>query len=216
MICAGRFVTGAPAFELGTYARVIQEPREVSRPRESGNDRCEHNQHEKLAKECPDVALTTLAHHIDVSWLREAYRRTRKDGSRGVDGVSAQQYEQRLDENLVSLLGRMHTGRYHAPPLRRVLIPKEKGGQRPIGVPTFEDKVLQRAVAMVLEAIYETSFYDFSYGLPAWPVGASSARSGAERGGAIGRRVDLGSRHSKVFRHPRSRSPPSDSSPTDT
>jgi len=118
----------------------------------------------KLAKERPDVALTTLAHYIDVAWLREAYRRTRKDGSRGVDGVSAQQYEQHLDENLVSLLERMHTGRYYAPPVRRVLIPKEKGGQRPIGIPTFEDKVLQRATAMVLEAVYETSFCDFSYG----------------------------------------------------
>jgi len=117
-----------------------------------------------MAKDRPGVALTTLAHHIDVAWLREAYRRTRKDGSRGVDGVSAQQYEQRLEANLGSLLKRMHTGRYHAPPVRRVLIPKATGGQRPIGIPTFEDKVLQRAVAMVVEAVYEPSFCDFSYG----------------------------------------------------
>ena len=71
----------------------------------------------KLAKERPDVAFTTLAHHIDVAWLREAYRRTRKDGSRGIDGVSAQQYERSLEDNLASLLERMHTGRYHAPPV---------------------------------------------------------------------------------------------------
>jgi RNA-directed DNA polymerase len=119
----------------------------------------------KLAKERPDDALTTLAHHIDAAWLREAYRRTRKDGSRGVDGVTAQTYGEQLEENLESLLQRMHDGTYHAPPVRRVHIPKGDGKQmRPIGIPTFEDKVLQRAVAMALEAVYEQSFFDFSYG----------------------------------------------------
>ncbi len=119
----------------------------------------------KQVKEIPDAPLTTLAHYIDVDWLREAHRRTRKDGSRGVDGVSAKQYEERLEDNLVSLLGRAKSGTYRAPPVRRALIPKGDGTQmRPIGVPTFEDKVLQRAVAMVLEPIYEASFYDFSYG----------------------------------------------------
>jgi len=118
-----------------------------------------------IAREKPDVALTTLAHHIDVDWLREAFQRTRKDGARGVDGQSAQQYEERLEENLESLLGRAKSGTYRAPPVRRVHIPKGDGTQtRPIGIPTFEDKVLQRAVAMVLEAIYEQEFHDFSYG----------------------------------------------------
>ena len=118
-----------------------------------------------IAREKPDVALTTLAHHIDVDWLREAFRKTRKDGARGVDGQSAQQYEERLEENLESLLNRAKSGTYRAPPVRRVHIPKGDGSQtRPIGIPTFEDKVLQRAVAMVLEAIYEEEFYDFSYG----------------------------------------------------
>jgi group II intron reverse transcriptase/maturase len=110
------------------------------------------------------VALTTLAHHIDVDWLREAFRRTRKDGARGVDGRGAGEYEERLDENLESLLARAKSGTYRAPPVRRVHIPKGDGSQtRPIGIPTFEDKVLQRAVTMVLEPIYEQSFYDFSY-----------------------------------------------------
>jgi len=119
----------------------------------------------KLAKERPEVALTTLAHHIDLEWLREAHRRTRKAGARGVDGVSAKQYEQHLELNLQSLLERVKSGRYFAPPVRRVHIPKGDGSQtRPIGIPTFEDKVLQRAIAMVLEAVYETSFCDFSYG----------------------------------------------------
>jgi len=119
----------------------------------------------KLAKDMPGVPLTTLAHHIDVEWLREAYRRTRKNGARGVDGVGADQYEGQLESNLQALLTRAKTGTYFAPPVRRVNIPKGKGAEtRPIGIPTFEDKVLQRAVAMVLEPIYEASFYDFSYG----------------------------------------------------
>jgi RNA-directed DNA polymerase len=119
----------------------------------------------QLAKEKPNIALTTLAHHIDVAWLREAHRRTRKDGARGTDGMSAVEYEQALEANLESLLARAKSGRYFAPPVRRVHIAKGDGSQtRPIGIPTFEDKVLQRAVAMVLEAVYETSFYDFSYG----------------------------------------------------
>jgi group II intron reverse transcriptase/maturase len=113
----------------------------------------------------PDRPLTTLAHHIDVDWLREAYRRTRKDGATGIDGQSAEQYAQRLEENLQALLDRAKSGTYRAPPVRRVHIPKGDGSQtRPIGIPTFEDKVLQRAVAMVLEAVYEPSFCDFSYG----------------------------------------------------
>jgi RNA-directed DNA polymerase len=119
----------------------------------------------KLAREMPDRPLTTLAHHIDVDWLREAYRRTRKDGALGVDGQSAEQYAQRLEENLQALLGRAKSGTYRAPPVRRVHIPKGDGSQtRPIGIPTFEDKVLQRAVVMALEAIYEQEFHDFSYG----------------------------------------------------
>jgi group II intron reverse transcriptase/maturase len=113
----------------------------------------------------PEKALTTLAHHIDIEFLREAYRRTRKDGAVGVDGQTGSAYEQRLEDNLRSLLERFKSGTYYAPPVRRVLIPKGDGRQtRPIGIPTFEDKVLQRAVAMVLEAVYEQEFLDCSYG----------------------------------------------------
>lgn len=118
-----------------------------------------------MAKAMPGVALSTLAHHIDVEWLREAYRRTRKDGAPGIDGQTAEQYAERLEDNLASLLQRVKSGAYRAPPVRRVHIPKGDGSQtRPIGIPTFEDKVLQRAVAMVLEAVYEQEFHDFSYG----------------------------------------------------
>lgn len=118
-----------------------------------------------LAKQIHDGQLYTLAHHIDVNWLREAFRRTRKDGARGVDGQSAKQYEEQLEDNLRSLLDRAKSGRYFAPPVRRVHIPKGDGTKtRPIGIPTFEDKVLQRAVAMVIGEVYEQEFYDFSYG----------------------------------------------------
>lgn len=120
----------------------------------------------KLAKQMPDVAFTTLAHHIDLEWLREAYRRTRKDGAAGVDGQTAQDYAANLEGNLESLLLRAKSGeRYRAPPVRRVHIPKGDGRKtRPIGIPAFEDKLLQRAVAMVLEPICEQDFLDCSYG----------------------------------------------------
>ena len=119
----------------------------------------------KLAKKAPEMAFRSLAHHIDMEWLREAYRRTRKDGAAGVDGQSAEGYAASLEANLRSLLDRAKSGAYQAPPVRRVHIPKGSGSDtRPIGIPTFEDKLLQRAVAMVLEAVYEQDFLDCSYG----------------------------------------------------
>jgi group II intron reverse transcriptase/maturase len=120
----------------------------------------------ELAKQSPHMGFTSLAHHLDLRWLHEAFLRTRKDGAVGVDGQTAQDYEAHLVDNLRSLLERAKSGTYRAPPVRRVHIPK--GGSttetRPIGIPTFEDKVLQRAVVMVLEAVYEQDFKDCSYG----------------------------------------------------
>jgi RNA-directed DNA polymerase len=119
----------------------------------------------QLAKQAPTMAFRTLAHHIDVHWLHEAYKRTRKDGALGVDGQSAESYAAQLEDNLQSLLDRAKSGDYRAPPVRRVHIPKGSGSEtRPIGIPTFEDKVLQRAVTMVLTAVYEQDFLDCSYG----------------------------------------------------
>ena len=119
-----------------------------------------------LARQMPDTALTSLAHNIDMDWLREAYRRTRKDGAAGVDGQHADEYAANLEDNLRSLLDRAKAGTYRAPPVRRVHIPKGSGGTqaRSLGIPTFEDKVLQRAVAMVLGAVYEQDFLGCSYG----------------------------------------------------
>jgi group II intron reverse transcriptase/maturase len=119
----------------------------------------------ELARAMPQAALTTLAHAIDLDLLGEAYRRTRKDGAVGVDGQTAAAYAEHLEANLRALLERAKSGAYRAPPVRRVHIPKAGGPKtRPIGIPTFEDKVLQRAVAMVLEAVYEQDFRDCSYG----------------------------------------------------
>ena len=119
----------------------------------------------ELARIAPKTALTTLAHHIDVEWLREAYRRTRKDGATGIDGQTGSMYEAGLESNLARLLDRFKSGTYVAPPVRRVHIPKGDGRKtRPIGIPTFEDKVLQRAVGMAMEAVYEQDFMGCSYG----------------------------------------------------
>ena len=119
----------------------------------------------ELARRAPRLALTTLAHHMDMDWMREAFRRTRKDGAIGADGQTAADYAAHLEDNLRSLLERAKSGTYQAPPVRRVHIPKGTGREtRPIGIPTFEDKVLQRAVVMLLEAVYEQDFSDCSYG----------------------------------------------------
>jgi len=111
------------------------------------------------------MKMRTLAHHIDIEWLTEAHRRTRKDGARGVDGQGAEEYAANLEGNLQSLLDRAKSGTYRAPPVRRVHIPKGSGSEtRPLGLPTFEDKILQRAVTMVLGAVYEQDFLECSYG----------------------------------------------------
>ena len=120
----------------------------------------------ELARLMADASFTSLAYYIDLDWLQEAYRRTRKDGAAGVDDVTAEEYEKDLENNLQSLLDRFKSGRYFAPPVKRAYIPKGdgKGGVRPIGIPALEDKVLQRAVVMVLTPLYEQDFLPCSFG----------------------------------------------------
>jgi len=118
----------------------------------------------ELARRYRGSALTTLSHHMDMAWLREAFRRTRKDGAVGIDGQTAQEYEAHLEGSLRDLLERAKSGLYRAPAVRRAYIPKADGSQRPLGIPTFEDKVLQRAVVMLLEPLYEQDFLDCSWG----------------------------------------------------
>jgi group II intron reverse transcriptase/maturase len=119
----------------------------------------------EFAQRLPELAFTSLAYHIDLQWLEEAYHRTRKDGAAGIDDVSGREYAENLHENLQNLLKRMQSGTYKAPPVKRKHIPKDTRGEtRPIGIPTFEDKIAQRAVVMLLEPIYEHDFYDSSFG----------------------------------------------------
>jgi len=119
----------------------------------------------ELAKQQPEMSFTSLNHYLDVDWLREAYRRLRQASAPGSDGQTVADYGKDLETNLHSLLDRAKSGTYFAPPVRRVHIPKGRGKEtRPIGIPATEDKLLQRAVAMLLEPIYEQDFMDCSYG----------------------------------------------------
>jgi RNA-directed DNA polymerase len=108
----------------------------------------------ELAKQRPEMRFTSLNHSLDVDWLREAYRPLRRDRAPGHDGQTVADYGKERETNLQSLLDRAKSGPYVAPPVRRVHIPKGTGKDtRPIGIPTTEDKLLQRAVAMLLEPI---------------------------------------------------------------
>jgi RNA-directed DNA polymerase len=118
------------------------------------------------AKRLPDVSFTSLSYHIDLMWLNESRKAVKADVATGVDKVTAAEYEEHLEQNLKTLMERFKSGRYKAPPVRRVYIPKDgkRKEMRSLGIPTYEDKVLQKAVAWVMEPIYEQDFYDCSYG----------------------------------------------------
>jgi group II intron reverse transcriptase/maturase len=117
------------------------------------------------AKRQPEAVFSSLNHLLCPELLRGAFKRLRKDGAVGVDGQTWQAYADQLEERIPVLLDEAKSGRYRAPPVRRVHIPKGSGSEtRPIGIPTIEDKLLQRAVATILEAIYEQDFHPGSYG----------------------------------------------------
>jgi len=116
------------------------------------------------AREHPDRVYTNLVHLMDVDFLAEAFHRLRKNAAPGLDGVTAEQYAEKLEENLQDLHERLRNRQYKATPVKRVWLDKDDGGKRPIGVTVLEDKVVQRAVAMLLGAVYEQDFYDFSHG----------------------------------------------------
>ncbi|MBB5058841.1 retron-type reverse transcriptase [Granulicella aggregans] len=96
------------------------------------------------------MALYSLSHVIDLEWIGKAYRLTRKSGAPGIDGATAAEYETNLEENLKNLLERIRSGSYKAPPVRRVYIPKADGTRRPLGIPTFEDKVAPLPSAKII------------------------------------------------------------------
>jgi len=118
----------------------------------------------EVAQQDKDARFTALLHHVDFNRLWKAYWAIRPEAAPGTDGVTWEDYGQDLEGNLRELLERVHGGAYRASPSRRVYIPKADGRQRPLGIATVEDKVLQRAVVEVLNAIYEEDFLGFSYG----------------------------------------------------
>ena len=119
----------------------------------------------QAAKQDRKQRFTALLHHVDdVERLRAAYHAIKRDAAAGVDGTTWQHYGTDLETNLQDLSERLKRGAYRAKPVRRAYIPKADGRQRPLGVPTLEDKIVQRAVVAVLNAIYDTDFLGFSYG----------------------------------------------------
>ena len=118
----------------------------------------------RVAQQDKEARFTALLHHVDVDRLRAAYLALEPQAAPGVDGVTWQTYGQRLEGNLHDLHARMHSGAYRARPSRRAYIPKADGRLRPLGIAALEDKIVQRALVEVLNAIYETDFLGFSYG----------------------------------------------------
>jgi group II intron reverse transcriptase/maturase len=116
------------------------------------------------AKCYPEMVFNNVFHLIDRDFLLEAYRQPQKSSAPGMDQVTAQQYAEHLDENLQDLHERRRDNRYVAPPVERVWIAQEDGKRRPIGKPCFKDKIVQRTVVMILEAIFEQDFHEFSHG----------------------------------------------------
>jgi RNA-directed DNA polymerase len=118
----------------------------------------------KAARENKELKFTALLHHVTVKLLRESFYAMKRKAAPGVDGVTWQEYETELEDRLIDLHSRIHRGAYRAQPSRRVYIPKADGRQRPLGVAAVEDKLVQQAVAVVLNQIYEEDFLGFSYG----------------------------------------------------
>ncbi len=118
----------------------------------------------EAARKDKDARFTALLHHVDLDRLRAAYWAIRPLAAPGIDGVTWDAYGQNLEENLQGLLARVNSGAYRASPSRRAYIEKADGRLRPLGIATLEDKILQRAVVEVLNAIYEVDFLGFSYG----------------------------------------------------
>ncbi len=118
----------------------------------------------KLAKEQPKLLFTALMHHLTVDLLRHSYFSLRRDAAPGVDGVTWEAYGEQIEERLADLHARVHRGAYRALPSRRKMIPKPDGRERPLGIASLEDKIVQRAMVEILNAIYEEDFVGFSYG----------------------------------------------------
>jgi retron-type reverse transcriptase len=119
----------------------------------------------RIARQKSGEPLTLLNHYMDESWLMAAYGELRKESAPGIDEQTVKEYFNGIEEKLKKLLELAKSGKYKAPPVKRVEIPKPGSKEtRPIGIPTTEDKLLQKAIQMLLEPIYEQEFYEFSFG----------------------------------------------------
>src|SRR2546427_8777874 len=118
----------------------------------------------QVARDNKEMKFTALLHHLTVELLRESFYSLKRKAAPGVDGVTWQEYEIGVEDRLVDLHGRVHGGAYRAKPSRRMYIEKADGRQRPLGVAALEDKLVQQAVATILNQIYEEDFLGFSYG----------------------------------------------------
>ncbi len=118
----------------------------------------------ELAKKTRSKQIFSLNQFLTVELAEEAWQLTRKDGAVGIDGQTAKVYEKNLQDNLRQLIEKIKSGTYKAPAVRRTYIPKTDGSQRPLGIPTLEDKIAQRCIAIVLECVYEEEFRSFSFG----------------------------------------------------
>ena len=117
-----------------------------------------------LARNEPDLVFTSLAHRIDFHLLKRSFRQVRGSKSCGVDKMTAKEYAGDLDANLYNLLQRLRRGQYAAQPVKRIWIDKEGGKKRPIGIAALEDKIVQKAAASILTAVFDNKFHGFSHG----------------------------------------------------
>ncbi len=170
----GCVVPAKPANNAATAVAESVEERRPAKENTDGKTRPGHragagalsalDRVRQVAQQDKGARFTALLHHVTVDRLRAAFWAIRPDAAPGVDGVSWAAYQQELEDNLTDLHERLHTGRYQAKPSRRAYIPKADGRQRPLGIASLEDKIVQRAVVEVLNAIYEVDFLGFSYG----------------------------------------------------
>jgi group II intron reverse transcriptase/maturase len=161
--------SGAPFPEEAGEGRGLAEGNPLQRPRLRTQDRfslqAKLERIRQAAGADPALRFTTLWHHVyDVERLRAAYFSLKKEAAPGIDGTTWHAYGARLEEHLQDLSARLQRGAYRAQPVKRVFIPKSDGRERPIGMPTLEDKLVQRAAAEVMGAVYEMDFKGFSYG----------------------------------------------------
>ncbi len=112
----------------------------------------------------PKMRFPSLAHHLSEGYLLECFQELEKDKAPGIDGVTVRKYEERLEENLKELVGRLKGKKYRPQPVRRVYISKDEKSVRPLGIPTIEDKIVQMGIKKLLEAIYEQDFVEGPYG----------------------------------------------------